>query len=73
MLIIFSDSSCLVPEHFRGNFFSIDRGDSLETLIDAKGIKSKYLDGLCVDYLIDNSTLTESLGRFNAKVLFYDR
>ncbi|KAK2182820.1 hypothetical protein NP493_335g04014 [Ridgeia piscesae] len=59
-----------MPEHFWGDYYSIDRGDSLETFFTKDGIKNKHTTGGCVDYVFTDKT--DALGRYDAKVLFHN-
>ena len=64
---------CEVPQHFWGDYYSIERGDNLDTLINAQSLTNKYItNGLCDEYKVEESTV-DARGRFDAKILFFDR
>ena len=63
---------CQVPRHFWGDFYSIERGIELETLINENRMENKVFKGQCKEYQVDNSTI-DANGRYNARILFYDR
>lgn len=66
------EAACVVPDHFWGDFYSIDQGVEIDTIINDIGIQNKYLsDARCVEYLADNATL-DAQGRYHAKILFND-
>ena len=71
-LLFASDAACVVPEHFWGDYYSIDRGDSLETLFNKDGIENKHTTGACIDFVVTDNT-SDALGRFDARILFHNR
>lgn len=83
--IYFSESqliSCAngkTPSFYFGEFYSIEKGIEISTLINKDQIwimniatKTHLYKADCVEYVPDNSTI-DNLGRFSSKVLFYDR
>lgn len=66
------------PKFYFGEYYSIERGIEMSTLINRDQILiSQIITNIyhyvadCVEYEPDNSTI-DSLGRFSSKVLYFD-
>ena len=72
MFLLLSAGLCEVPGHFHGDFYSIDQGIEIQTIINKDGITNGDLNNaLCTEFRPDNSSY-DATGRFDAHVLFHD-
>ena len=55
-----------------GDWFSMERGDDLDTLINNRILSNKFFEGDCIDRLDINGTV-DANGNFDSKILFRDR
>ena len=64
--------ACTVPEHLHGEFFSIDKGEPLNTRVSAQGlVNEEFEDARCVEYVPINGSV-DALGRFDVRIMFSD-
>ena len=63
---------CENPNFLQGDWFSMERGDDVETLINDDTFVNKFFDGYCVERWDDNSTL-DAGGNHDSKMLYHSR
>ena len=74
------DGQCLIPQMYQGDWFSLQRGEDLDTLIDSTHLRSKAareeygfeFNGQCHERRDDNTTV-DADGNHDSRILFYDR
>ena len=71
-LVCVSDAACTLPDGYWGDWFSMEMGDDIDTLMNEKMLSNQFFEGECVDRWDDNSTV-DALGNFDSKILFLDR
>ena len=64
--------TCLVPAQYWGDYYSIEQGIELNTLINNDELTNEQFQGRCYDILKDNTTV-DAQGNYDSKVLFYSR
>ncbi|KAK2170127.1 hypothetical protein LSH36_4g10029 [Paralvinella palmiformis] len=63
---------CINPTFLRGDWFSMERGADVNTLINDDKLTNKYFSGSCFDRWDDNSTL-DANGNHDSKILYYSQ
>ena len=62
-----------MPEHFQGEYYSIDTGEELNTLITNTSISNEVLgQAFCEAYQIINGSI-DGQGRYDARVLVHNQ
>ncbi|CAH1772900.1 unnamed protein product [Owenia fusiformis] len=64
--------SCSVPDHFWGDWYTMENGEDIDHIINSEGISNKLFTGKCIDIRNDNQTI-DADGKFDSKILFYDQ
>ena len=73
-IFISSDAVCTIPEHFRGDFFSVESGGyDTKTIINEDTLSNDRLkfNGVCQEIVRENST-ADAVGVYNSQILFHD-
>jgi hypothetical protein len=61
---------CVVPVHFQGDWFSMERGADVDTLINTNTFTNRYFEGYCYQRHDDNTTL-DADGNHDSFILFH--
>ena len=63
---------CEVPKQFRGDYYSYDKRENFDAIINKDGIITNDIDmGECKDLEIDENSY-DADGNYDAKILFFD-
>ncbi|ELT96302.1 hypothetical protein CAPTEDRAFT_221016 [Capitella teleta] len=68
---IFPDGSCEMPSSYQGDWFSMERGDDLNTLINPNFLTNIFFEGKCIDRKDHNDTM-DANGNFDSHILLRD-
>ncbi len=67
----FPEEECSeVPQQFQGDFFSMERGDDVNTLINDVRFENRYFQGNCYRRWDDNTTM-DADGNHDSKLVFH--
>ena len=72
LTLLFSDSQCKVPKQYWGDFYSIEQGNELNTMISSDELDNGVFRGGCTEIKIDNATY-DAAGNHDSKILFHSR
>ena len=64
-----TDGDCEIPEQFQGDFFSMERGHDVNTIITYNSLRNHLFDGICIDRRDDNSSY-DAYGNHDSKLMF---
>lgn len=65
-------AQCSVPDFHVGDWYSIEQGKELNTLINEHQLINEVFSGECLDLRRENATI-DADGRYHSTVLFYSR
>lgn len=65
-------SECIIPTHFQGDWFSMESGTELDTLINDKLLSNRVFEGTCSERFDHNDTI-DADGRFSSDLLLFSQ
>ena len=71
-IFLFVDASCEVPYHIQGDYFSMEFGADVNTLINEVRLTTEEFEGTCHSRKDYNHTI-DANGAFDTDIIFYSR
>ena len=62
-------AKCTIPKQFQGDWFSMERGEDLNTIINDELFENRFYTGVCDELKNDNSSI-DADGNFDSEILF---
>jgi hypothetical protein len=69
----FAGAVCRIPDHFQGEYYCIDNGEELTTLITNSSLSNELTDGAYCDSIAVHNESLDAQGRFDATILLFNR
>ena len=68
--VAFPDAQCTVPLFYQGDWYSIEQGKELNTLIKVDELVNEVFTGTCHGMRREEASV-DALGRYHSEILFY--